>query len=152
MARRGGTFVPNGLGYREVMNGRATMRELQDRGELVAASAARQSGIDYVVDSQQGLNRIHTRVSTPGDWASYFRERHYRALLIATNGGYGYKTVKSRVKAVHRSKDKGWKNVAGNRLKHSVRQAQRAARKKAVRPSKAQRTVNRIAKGRKGRS
>lgn len=84
--------------------------------EAIGASAAIQSGIDYVVDARTGINRVHARVSTPQDTKQYFREGHYRALSIALgamggnpSGTGAYATLQSRVRAVSRSKSKGWK-------------------------------------------
>lgn len=80
---RGNRFKPGWHGYRYVMNG---YNDVLDAGEVraaaIAASAARQSGIDYMVDSQLGQNRFHVRVSTVTS-ADYYRERHYHALAIA---------------------------------------------------------------------
>lgn len=139
--RKGGTFVPNGVGYRVIMNGGArseVMSHCQSVGEKLAASAAVQSGTEYVVDSIRGLNRVHTRVSTPPVWKEWHRERNLGALSLAvgnsTNlnarwlGGRGrnsYRSLASRVKAVSKSTDKGWKAIAGNRLAFAVKRASR---------------------------
>lgn len=84
--------------------------------EAIGASAAIQSGIDYVVDARTGINRVHARVSTPQDTKQYFREGHYRALSIALgamggnpSGTSAYATLGSRMRSVSRSKSKGWK-------------------------------------------
>lgn len=82
-----GRFKPNGAGYRAVMNGNELMGVCEAHAGRLAASASSQSGIDYRIDSRQGLNRIHTRVSTVTK-VDYFRERSLRALAI-TAGQYG---------------------------------------------------------------
>lgn len=87
-------FKPNRQGYLEVLNGDEMFRECTLRGDEVAISASRQSGIDYAVDTIRGMYRIHTRVTSPPaftlddegsrHWNSdYFRESNYRALNIA---------------------------------------------------------------------
>ena len=129
----GGVYVPNAMGYREVLNGRVTLSEMQTRGEVLAASAARQSGIDYVVDSQQGLNRIHTRVSTPpgsvNGRSPYLRERALRALaVVAAEGGSTNATLQQALNRVSKSTDRGWKAIAGNRLKWSTNAAKRGSK------------------------
>lgn len=116
---KGGYFKPSVTGYREVMNSRNdVMTACEVKAGTIGASASRQSGLDYVVDSQTGLNRVHVRVSTDGTKAAYFRERYYHALAIATSamGGRssyerrgGYRTLGSRVRAVRGKKDSGWK-------------------------------------------
>lgn len=141
--RKGGTFVPNPLGYREVMNGQRMLSHCQSVGEQLAASAAVQSGIDYTVDSMRGLNRIHTRVKTPTDWPSYMRERHYGALAITAGsqpgGTFSTRTLGSALKAARSAKStwkmpgtrgwtantRGWKSIAGDRLAFSVKRASR---------------------------
>lgn len=103
MARKN-TFVPSYTGYRSVMNSHnEVMTACEVKGGAIAASASRQSGIDYRVDSVIGLNRVHTRVSTVTS-ADYFRERHYHALSIATSsmggqasGARGYGSLMGRV-------------------------------------------------------
>jgi len=94
----GGHFRANYAGYRAVMLGSEVRTACEVQAGAIAASAARQSGTDYRIDSVDGLNRIHTRVSTQTD-ADYYRERHYHALSIAlgTVGG----TVKG-VKGYHK--------------------------------------------------
>lgn len=123
----GGTFVPNPLGYREVLNGRVTLAEMQSRGEMIAASATGQSGIDYVVDSQQGLNRIHTRVTTPADVSYFMRERSYMALAVVAGQGStgGYTTLARAMKRSGSKPDRGWKAIAGNTLKWTVNSRKR---------------------------
>lgn len=115
---RGNYFKPSVTGYREVMNGHNdVMTACEAKAGAIAASASRQSGLDYVVDVQTGLNRVHARASTDGSAAAYYRERHYHALSIATStmGGHsayeagGYSTLGSRVRAVRKSKSRGWK-------------------------------------------
>lgn len=114
---RGNYFKPSVTGYREVMNSRNdVMTACEIKAGAIGESAARQSGLHYVVDVQTGLNRVHARVSTDGSAAAYFRERYYHALSIATStmGGHsayekGYMTLGSRVKAARKSKSKGWK-------------------------------------------
>lgn len=112
---RGNYFKPSYTGYRSVLNGPDAKLACESKAVALAASAARQSGIDYAIDSMQGLNRIHTRVSTTSK-ADFFKERRYHALSIALGSMLGnpagvgtYKTLGSRVKAVHRTKSKGWK-------------------------------------------
>lgn len=136
---KGGTYLPNPVGYRTIMNGGArgeVMSHCQSVGENLAASAAVQSGTNYVVDSIRGLNRVHTRVSTPPDWKEWHRERNLGALSLAvgnsTNlnarwlggrGSHSYRSLASRVKAVSKSTNKGWKAIAGNRLAFAVNRA-----------------------------
>ena len=143
--RKGGTFVPNPLGYREVMNGQQMLSHCQSVGDMLAAEAGGWSEHSaYVVDSIRGLNRIHTRVSTPpGDTAAYFRERHYGALSIIAGsqrgGTFSTRTLGSALKAARSSKStwkspgsrgwtpntRGWKAIAGDRLAYSVKRAAR---------------------------
>lgn len=120
---RAGHFSPNPIGYREIMNGHEMLSVCQERGEAFAASASRQSGTDYAVDSIRGLNRIHTRVTTTSI-RDYMRERHYNALSIAV-GQHGGSTrplsaavrkvssVGKSDKSVRRNAYRGWKSVAG---------------------------------------
>lgn len=112
---KGNYFKPSYTGYRAVLNGGDAKIACEFQAGLLTASASSQSGIDYAIDSMQGLNRIHTRVSTATK-ADFFRERHYHALSIAAgslgghmSGAKGYRTLSSRVKAVRKSNDKGWK-------------------------------------------
>lgn len=121
MARSG--FKPSYTGYRAVMNGQEVMDACQLRGESLAASASRQTGTDYDVNTRPGINRAHTRVTTVGV-SDYFRERHYRGLSIALGsaGGQpsearrsGYRTLMSRVAAADRKwflkqKNTGWRS------------------------------------------
>lgn len=112
---RGSYFKPNYTGYRAVLNGSDAQTACEIRAGSIAASAARQSGISYGIDSMRGLNRIHTRVSTVTR-EDFFRERSLHALSIAcsvaggsTQGMGSYGTVVSRVRSAHKSKYKGWK-------------------------------------------
>lgn len=126
--QRGGRFIPNPTGYREVMNGPQMLSHCQSVGDSLAASAARQSGTAYVVDSIRGLNRIHTRVSTPPDWKEWHRESHYHALAIAAGsqgGSFSTSSLSKALKRVSGSTDRGWKAIAGNRLAYSVKRAGR---------------------------
>lgn len=84
----GSYFKPNNAGYLAVLNGAEARTACEVRAGALAASAARQSGTSYAIDSMQGLHRIHTRVSTVGA-ADYFRERQYRALAIAVGASGG---------------------------------------------------------------
>lgn len=121
MARR--KFYPNVMGYRDVMNSHnEVMDACQRQGMALAGAASAISGIDYMVDSITGINRVHTRVSTV-TLKDFFRERHYHALSAAVGaaGGHvkgvkggGYRSVQSRVASSRRSKertgkDKGWR-------------------------------------------
>lgn len=58
------------------------MTACEVKAGAIAASASRQSGTVYNVDSMTGLNRVHARVSTVGS-VDFFREAHYHALAIA---------------------------------------------------------------------
>lgn len=122
MAKSG--FRPNVVTYRQIMNGDAgVISACEIAAHHISASAAAQSGTDYMVDSMRGLNRIHTRVSTVGI-KDYMRERHYHALAIAcaTAGGNatgtkGYGSLMSRVGAVRKSTSKGWKAPGYRRVR-----------------------------------
>ena len=114
---RGNYFKPNAMGYRAVMNSRNDVMDVCElRAGSIAASAARQTGIDYLVDSQVGLNRIHTRVSTVTE-QDYYRERHYHSLSIAIGaiGGtpntsaYGGRRGKRSLDSYHTKKWRGWR-------------------------------------------
>lgn len=121
MSARRNRFKPNYTGYRAVMNGPDAMAACEKKGYEISASASAQSGMDYVVDSMRGLNRIHTRVSTDGTIQSYMRERVYGALSIAvataggqSSGAKGYHTLGSCVKAARKKydtkgKQTGWR-------------------------------------------
>lgn len=85
---RGNYFKPNRAGYRSVLQGGEIRTACEIKAGALAASASRQSGIDYGIDSMQGLNRIHTRVSTTSR-ADFFRERSYHALSIAVGSAGG---------------------------------------------------------------
>ena len=98
MARSG--FRPNYAGYRAVLLGNEARYACERAASTIAASAAGQSGIDYGIDSMQGLTRIHTRVSTQTT-QDYYRERSYRALSIAVGAAGG-----------HAAKTKGYKSLA----------------------------------------
>lgn len=81
------------------MQSREVVTACEIKAGAIAASAARQSGTNYVIDSMRGLTRNHTRVSTSGS-ADFFRERQYGALRIAVStaggkasGQKGYKSV-----------------------------------------------------------
>ncbi len=114
---RSNYFKPSWHGYRNVMNSNnEVMTACQTRGETLAASASRQSGTEYVVDSRLGMTRVHTRVSTASA-KDYFRERHYRALSIAIGmaggaarfGGYGNAKAKRKFTATRGGRGrKGW--------------------------------------------
>lgn len=80
------------------MQGREVRTACEVQAGSIAASAARQSGTDYRIDSVEGLNRIHTRVSTQTK-ADYYRERHYHALSIALGTAGG---TASGVKGYHK--------------------------------------------------
>lgn len=147
--RKGGTFVPNPLGYREVMNGQRMLSHCQSVGNMLAAEASGWSAnSDFVVDSMQGLNRIHTRVTTargdPSDPSAFFRERHYGRDLGITAGSqlggtFSTRTLGSALKAASSPKStwkqpgtrgwtantRGWKSIAGDRLAYSVRRSAR---------------------------
>jgi len=86
---RGNHFVHDKHGYGYVLNAAPEIgAACQTQGELLAASASHQSGIDYAVDTQHGAHRFHTRVAAPpargeGGWNSeHFREGSYHALTI----------------------------------------------------------------------
>lgn len=114
-----GKFYANRMTYRHILNGEPqviTACELV--ASRLAASASTQSGLIYTIDSQLGLNRVHTRVSTQGQAGRsaaggemYGRERAYNALAIALGqlggnvrgGGGGYRTLKNRLAASARA-------------------------------------------------
>lgn len=109
-------------GYREVMQSVEIRNACEVQAGSLAASAARQSGIDYTIDSMNGLTRIHTRVSTSGA-ADFHRERNIRALTIAVGQAGGNMTG-----------TKGYSNLASAHAR-SMRKHNRAAakREKALR-------------------
>lgn len=107
------------------------MTACEIKAGAIAASAARQSGTTYQIDSIVGINRIHTRVSTVGS-KDFFREAHYGALSIALGsmGGNvtrrsGYRTLMSRVEAADRKaggfgkkgRNTGWRSPGQYRKK-----------------------------------
>lgn len=110
MARKN-YFKPNAMGYRAIMNGPPALEACETAAGHVAASASSQSGTDYYIDSQVGLNRIHTRVSTQGI-KDYMREQHYHALAIAceAEGGTAIRgRTRRRLDSFHTKKWRGWK-------------------------------------------
>lgn len=116
MAKSG--FRPNVVTYRQIMNGDAgVISACEIAAHHISASAAVQSGTDYMVDSMRGLNRIHTRVST-STVKDFFRESHYHALAIAcataggnVSGTRGYHTIGSALKRDHKKwAKKAWRD------------------------------------------
>lgn len=99
------------------MQGYDVRMACEAKATTIAVSASAQSGIDYGIDSMQGLTRIHTRVSTQTA-ADYFRERSYNALAIAcsTAGGNasyarGYRSLASaHSRAMRKHNRQAWKN------------------------------------------
>lgn len=65
------------------------MNACEVKAGALAARAESMGGNVYVIDSQVGMNRIHTRVSTDGSSSSFHRERYTRALSIAVGAGGG---------------------------------------------------------------
>lgn len=110
---RNGYFKPSWHGYRVVMNSsNDVMDACEVKAGAIAASAERQSGIDYMVDSRLGMNRIHTRVSTVTK-ADYYRERHYHALSIALGAAGGIPVTPAYGGRRHRRKD--FSNIRRNK-------------------------------------
>lgn len=95
MARKG--FKPNPAGYRAVLLSGDARKACETAAASLSASAASQSGIDYGIDTMEGLNRIHTRVSTQTS-EDFFRERKYHALEIAVSSAGGNVTGGSRTR------------------------------------------------------
>lgn len=128
-----GKYRVNWWGYRQILNGEPQIvTACENLGQQMAASASRQSGLIYTVDTMPGLNRIHTRVSTQGRAGQtraggemYGRERAFNALAVALGqfggnvrggGGGTYRTLTSRLdasrKAASRTKNPkqtGWR-------------------------------------------
>lgn len=98
------------------MQGTDVRQVCEARAYSIGASAAHQSGIDYMVDSVKGLNRTHTRVSTSGT-SDFFRERHYQALRTACGmaggnvvGIKGYRALaKAHESAMRKHNKSVWK-------------------------------------------
>lgn len=84
------------------------MTECERQANSLAGFAAGLSGIDYMVDSQVGMNRVHTRVSTVTN-ADFYRERHYHALSIALGANGGHPST--RAYGGSRNKRKKFSNV-----------------------------------------
>lgn len=83
-------FKPSWHGYRYVMNSHNdVMTACEVKAGAIMARAEGLGGGPYVMDSQIGMNRIHTRVSTDGSTSSWFRERYTRALSIALGASGG---------------------------------------------------------------
>lgn len=112
---RGNYFKPSWHGYRYVMNSHNdVMTACEIRAGAIAGFASGLSGIDYMVDSQVGMNRVHTRVSTVTN-ADFYRERHYHALSIALGANGGHPST--RAYGGSRSKRKKFSNVHKKRYK-----------------------------------
>lgn len=105
-------FVHDKYGYGYVLN---TAPEIgnycQLQGEQLAASTMRQSGADYIVDTQHGWTRWHTRVTVAsrdagGAWNSgYFRERSLRSMQVSlTQWGGKVGSFKLRPRAYRTSR------------------------------------------------
>ena len=124
----GGKYKANRLGYMEVLNDSTTLSEMQTRGEVLAASARSQSGIDYAVDSRYGAIRVHTRVSavmaSVHGRSPYLRERAIKALaVLAGTGGATYRKSTG-------AGSQGWNTTGSYGLDWmSSNQARRSSRK-----------------------
>lgn len=96
---KGNYFKPSHTGYRDVMLSGEIRTVCEVKAGSLAASAARQSGIAYGIDSMAGLSRIHTRVSTQTR-DDFYRERHYHALSIAVGAAGGNATGMKRYRTL----------------------------------------------------
>lgn len=84
---RGNYFKHNVLGYKQVLQGPDALSFCEAEAARIAAAASAISGDGYDIDSVPGLNRIHTRVTTLGNWPARMHEIKTHALAKQGNGG-----------------------------------------------------------------
>ena len=81
-------FHHNERGYHAVLNGQDARSACEAQAGRLKAAATAISGIDYDINSMQGVSRIHTRGTTVTQ-KDFFRERHHHALSMVCGGRKG---------------------------------------------------------------